>query len=240
MEHKYTKEQAPNIYFSSDWHLFHKNICLGTSVWDDKEKNCRNFNTIEEMNDTIIKSINSRVGKDDILFHLGDLSFGGWENIWNSRKQIVCEHIINILGNHDFPHIAKDKFFPHLEKQNGVIYEIADKNDYRTLGDSKVEMDVTAKDFFEEAYDGTGNDGIEIEIDGQRINLNHYPLKMWEGIKDGSWSLRGHEHSKYKHLEFGKWLDLDWGRFMKPLSYLEIKEIMDSREISLETNGRSH
>jgi calcineurin-like phosphoesterase family protein len=79
-----------------------------------------------------------------------------------------------------------------------------------------------------------------IEINGQKIALNHYPLKTWEGIEDGVWLLHGHEHSKYKDFEFGKWLDLDWGRFMKPLSFDEIKEIMDSREISLNTQIKSH
>jgi calcineurin-like phosphoesterase family protein len=239
MEHIYTKEQSKNIYFSSDLHAFHKNICLGTSVWDDKETNCRNFNTIEEMNETIVKSINSRVGKDDILYHLGDWSFGGWENIWNLRKQIICENIIQINGNHD-DHIRKDKFFPHLVKQDGIICEISDENDYRILGDVKDEGDVTAKDFFKEVYDGTGNDGIEIEIDGQKIILNHYPLETWKGIADGVWLLFGHEHSKNKDSDSGKTLDLDWGRFMKPISFFEIKDIMDSREIDLKGINRSH
>lgn len=66
-----------NIYFTSDCHWNHANICSATSSWENKEINCRNFNSLDEMNDTIIKSINSIVGKNDILYHLGDWSFGG-------------------------------------------------------------------------------------------------------------------------------------------------------------------
>ena len=74
------------IYFCSDLHFGHTNICKGTTKWSDKKK-CRNFNTIEEMNNAIVKSINSVVGKNDTLYHIGDWSFGGYENIWNLRKQ---------------------------------------------------------------------------------------------------------------------------------------------------------
>ena len=233
-------QNTSKLFFTSDLHGFHRNICFGTSVWDNKEINCRHFNTIEEMNNVIIKSINSVVGKDDILYHLGDWSFAGWENIWNFRKQIVCENIINVNGNHDFPHISKDKFFPHLEKQNNIIYEIPNKENYHIWSGVKGETDVTAKDFFIETYDGTGTEGIEIEIEGQKIILNHYPLLTWNGIEDGTWLLFGHEHGKNKKNESGKMIDVGWCRFMKPLSFHEIREMMDSRKIELNGKNRTH
>jgi calcineurin-like phosphoesterase family protein len=226
------------IYFTSDLHAFHRNICAGTSTWDNKDTNCRDFNTIEEMNVAIIKSINSVVGVDDILYHCGDWSFGGWENIWNFRKQIKCKNIININGNHDI-HIFNNKFFPMLEKQGDVIYEIEKHNDYRVLSMVKHPNDVTAKDFFTEVYDGTTNKGVLIEIEGQKIVLNHYPLKTWDGINEGVWLVHGHEHGHNKNTECGKMIDIGWCRFKKPLSFDEIKEIMDTRKI---TNGveRTH
>ena len=239
MNEIFSQINANNVFFTSDLHGYHKNICAGTSVWDNKEINCRNFNTIEEMNSAIIKSINSRVGKDDYLIHGGDLSFGGWENIWNFRKQIVCENIIQINGNHD-DHIRKDKFFPHLVNHDGVICEIADRNDYRHLGMLKHKSDVTAKDMFKVVLDGTGEEGIEFEIDGQKIVINHYPLATWNGIEDGAWLIFGHEHGHNKDTEAGKMLDIGWCRFMKPLSFFEIKEIMDKRDIVLKGKDRSH
>lgn len=215
-----------NIFFISDIHYSHSNLCYGTSKWENKSERCRMFNTVEEMNKTIVKSINSVVGKDDLLYHLGDWSFGGWENIWNLRKQIVCEHIIQINGNHD-NQILKDKFFPFLEKQNGIIYEISDKKDYHIWNGSKGETDVTAKDFFEEVYNGR----LTIVIDGQEIVLDHYPYEDWENSETGTWMLHGHCHhdidntiisTKYKRFDVG------WNG--KLYSFNELKSIMSTRE----------
>jgi len=212
-----------NIFFSSDYHAYHTNICRGTSSW---ESGYRDYNNPEEMTEIIINSINSTVGKNDTLYHIGDLSFGGLLNIWRFRKQIVCENLINICGNHDH-HILKDSFIPNLEKQHDVIYEVSDKSRYRVFNSEKTDGDVTARDLFKEVHDGTGNKGISIEINGQKIILNHYPLDTWEGIEDGVWLLHGHEHSKFIEQEKGKILDLHWYRFKRPISFDEVKKIMD-------------
>ena len=139
------------IYFSSDFHGYHANICQGTSSWDDKNDSCRDFDTIEEMNNAIITSINSVVGEDDTLYHLGDWALGGWENIWHLRKQIKCKNIIQICGDHDL-HIIKDRFFPFLANRDGEIFEIEDKNNYLHMGILKSKHNVTAKDLFKEVY----------------------------------------------------------------------------------------
>lgn len=232
-------ENKQKIFFTSDIHYGHKNICYGVSSWPEKESNCRMFNTLEGMNTAIVKSINSVVGENDILYHLGDWSFGGLENIWHLRKQIKCHHIIKVIGNHD-EHIKKDKFLPFLEKQDNVIYELSDKNDFHTLSITKKNGDVSAWDLFEKVIDGTGNEGIEIEIENQKIILNHYPLKTWKGINDGTWLLYGHEHGRFKNVEDGKMIDVGWCRFRKPLSFFEIKEIMDKREIKSTGINKTH
>jgi calcineurin-like phosphoesterase family protein len=96
-----------NVWFISDTHYSHANICYGTSNWEDKEY-CRKFDSLEEMNQTIVDNINKHVLKNDILFHLGDWSFGGFENIEIFRKNLNCENIYLILGNHDH-HIKNNK-----------------------------------------------------------------------------------------------------------------------------------
>ncbi len=89
-----------NIYFTSDTHWGHKNIVKSISKWADKS-GCRNFDSIEEHDSTIIENINLLVKKDDILYHLGDWSFGETENIKKYRNQIKCKNIHLVLGNHD-------------------------------------------------------------------------------------------------------------------------------------------
>jgi calcineurin-like phosphoesterase family protein len=53
------------------------------------------------MNDTLVKNINSVVHENDLLYHLGDWSFGGHDQIDEFRLRINCKNIILILGNHD-------------------------------------------------------------------------------------------------------------------------------------------
>ena len=68
---KYDKD---NIYFTSDTHFRHSRII---------ELCNRPFGDVEEMNEVMIANWNRVVGKDDIIFHLGDFCFGGSE-VWNS------------------------------------------------------------------------------------------------------------------------------------------------------------
>lgn len=88
------------IYFTSDTHYGHRNIVSGVTSWDNNSM-CRKFKTLEEHNEKIVDSINSMVSQEDTLYHLGDWSFGGIENVFKFRERIICENVHLILGNHD-------------------------------------------------------------------------------------------------------------------------------------------
>jgi calcineurin-like phosphoesterase family protein len=89
-----------DVWITSDTHYNHKNICRGTTSWDVLD-GVRNFSTLEEMNNTIVSSINKCVKENDILIHLGDFSFGGFQSISEFYNQLNCKNIHYILGNHD-------------------------------------------------------------------------------------------------------------------------------------------
>ena len=91
------------IFFTSDTHFNHLNICRATSKWSDISRT-RNFSSLDLMNQTIIDNINSVVSSNDILYHLGDYSFGSADNYQKFREQINCNNIHLILGNHDNKH----------------------------------------------------------------------------------------------------------------------------------------
>lgn len=140
------KSDKSKIFFSSDFHFGHKNICYGVSSWNEKEKNCRMFNTIEEMNIELVNTINNTVGEDDILYFLGDFSFSGIDNIWIFRKQIKCKNIIFIEGNHDH-HVTNDKILPncHYDENNNIV----DGKPLAIYNDDRDELfKVTAKELF--------------------------------------------------------------------------------------------
>lgn len=101
-------EQHQQLFFTSDTHYNHKNICRGVTSWTDAEDVTRDFKTLDEMNDRIVNGINATVGQDDILIHLGDWSFGGFESIPEFRDRIHCNNVHLVLGNHDH-HIERDR-----------------------------------------------------------------------------------------------------------------------------------
>lgn len=87
------------VFFTSDPHFGHENIIKYTD---------RPFRNTDEMDKFLMENINKRVGKTDTLYILGDIAFGSrkhgatnLQRITELRKQIVCDHVHLILGNHD-------------------------------------------------------------------------------------------------------------------------------------------
>jgi len=101
------------VWITSDTHFSHKNICRGVTNWRTQDgeipvDSTRDFETIEQMNETLVNNINNVVGYDDTLIMLGDVSFGGFDNIGIFLDRLVCKNIHLILGNHD-THIENNR-----------------------------------------------------------------------------------------------------------------------------------
>lgn len=84
-----------NIFFISDTHFGHSNICKFT---DNKGKKVRPFDNACEMDEQIIKNWNSVVAEHDKVYHLGDVAI--------PRKGLDILERLNgnkvlIKGNHD-------------------------------------------------------------------------------------------------------------------------------------------
>ena len=123
-----------NIWITSDFHAHHPGIVRGTTHWREDDGSgdkkipldiVRDFDTVEDMNEKMIKNINDNVKESDILFHLGDWSFGGFENIELFRNRISCKTIHLLLGNHDH-HIEDNK--------NGIKRIFTSVNNYLEVG----------------------------------------------------------------------------------------------------------
>ena len=118
-----TKER--NIFFTSDTHFHHSNLTKGETTWPNDDK-CRDLSGAKEMDALIIKNINDYVKPEDVLFHCGDWSFGGFDRIQEFRSKIRCNTIHLLRGNHD----------KHLRKLGHNIQGFASVNDYL-----KIEVD---------------------------------------------------------------------------------------------------
>jgi calcineurin-like phosphoesterase family protein len=148
-------------WFTSDTHFHHKNIVKGVSEWkgseggSHSEQNTRDFKTLEEHDEMLIKTFNKYVKQDDTLFHNGDWSFGGREQIEKFRSRLICKNIYLTYGNHD-QHIERNREFQDL---------FTSCRHYR-----------------------------DITVQGQRIILSHYSMRVWDKSHHGSWMLYGHSH----------------------------------------------
>ena len=84
--------------YTSDLHLGHKNII---------ELCKRPFASVEEMDNALIESWNRKVGKDDLVYLVGDA-------VWDKKRvayymdQLSGKKIL-VAGNHDAPWIKKEE-----------------------------------------------------------------------------------------------------------------------------------
>jgi calcineurin-like phosphoesterase family protein len=102
------------IWFSSDFHFGHSNIA-GPSIsnWD---RGFRNFDSVAQMDKTIIQTLNKYVKSDDVLYFLGDFAFGGHLNIPSYRHGLNVQTIHLTRGNHDH----------HIDKYANLFTSISD------------------------------------------------------------------------------------------------------------------
>lgn len=177
---KLTLNKGQKLWFTSDTHYNHANICSATTQWSDPVT-CREFKTLEHMNAHLVGNINEMVGQDDILFHLGDWSFGGFEQIQKFRDQIVCKNVHIITGNHDH-HIENNR-----ENCQSLFSSV---NKY---------LDLVVK----------WNVGTPM-MGEQRFALMHFPIASWDNMARGAIHLHGHVHFESR-LRIGKGKMMDVG-----------------------------
>ena len=98
------KIQHDKVWFTSDLHIWHKNIC----------KYCnRPYESVEEMNEGIVANWNSVVKEDDTVFVLGDLGFCGIEKLRMLLSRLKGT-IIVIQGNHDSDKVINTLYNEHI------------------------------------------------------------------------------------------------------------------------------
>ena len=169
----------PNIWFTADFHLGHKNIIRYCN---------RPFESIEAMNSAILERLNSAVKANDVLYFLGDFCIGPKTRALELRREIRCKKIFAVPGNHD--------------KDTRKLTE-----EFSWLGDL-----------------------AEISINGQRIVLCHYAMRVWNHSSHGAWHLFGHSHGRLPTLDTS--LSMDVGvdtHDFRPWSFDEIRGQMTAK-----------
>ena len=91
------EKKESKVWFTSDLHLGHKNIIKKLSSWSSGGQ--RDFDSVAQMDETILNNLNANVGKDDTLFLLGDSMFGTKNYEWLFNN-IDCKDLYVLAGNH--------------------------------------------------------------------------------------------------------------------------------------------
>jgi calcineurin-like phosphoesterase family protein len=212
---KIVLEKGQRLFFTSDTHYGHSNICSATTNWTGAENMTRKFSSLDKMNDELVFWINQRVGENDILFHLGDWSFGGFENIEEFRNRIVCKNIHLVLGNHD-EHINRNK--------DNIQRLFTSVNHYINL------------DIRRPSIKGKG------QMDKYRFILCHFPIASWDGMNNGVMHLHGHVHlPKHQRIGNGRSLDVGVdGNGLEPISLNEVYSLLNKQPIKKLSLPKDH
>jgi calcineurin-like phosphoesterase family protein len=201
---KIVLEKEQRLFFTSDTHYAHSNICSATTNWTESSNLTRQFDSLDHMNDTIVNNINNMVGEDDILIHLGDFSFGGFDKIGEFRSRILCKNIHLVLGNHDH-HIERNK--------EGVQSLFSSVQDYLRLEVRKPVSKTMMERF--------------------TFVCMHYPIASWHDMNQGVIHLHGHVHlPSHLRIAAGKAMDVGVdGNNLEPISLDEVLSLMEKQPI---------
>lgn len=197
-----------NVWFYSDFHVGHSQPFI---------MNPRGFKDADEAKETLITNWNSKVTNNDICFLLGDTVVGAG---LNSEK--VFEELLNRLN-------YKELYLAPGNHTSG----------YRQRFKKEFLAGNSIDDFYRLSFNVSPGKRVhlipnyyEIYINKQFVVLSHYPVYSWNDIGRGAFMLHGHCHGRINGKLEGKILDLgpeSIGNY--PLSFVEIKEIMDSKEL---------
>jgi calcineurin-like phosphoesterase family protein len=207
---KIVLEKGQSLFFTSDTHYGHTNICRATTRWTDADNVTRDFESLEHMNTTIVDNINEVVGENDILIHLGDFSFGGFENIAEFRSRIICKNIHLVLGNHDH-HIERNK--------ENIQHLFTSVNHYINLDVRKPAV--------------LPNPSAKGKIHKFNFILMHFPIASWDGMNDGVMHLHGHVHlPKHQRIAEGRAMDVGVdGNDMYPMGLYEVLNLLKDQPV---------
>jgi len=200
---KLNLNKGQRLFFTSDTHYNHANICSSTTKWSNPTT-IREFKSLEYMNSHLVGNINEVVKQDDILIHLGDWSFGGFEQIQKFRDQIVCKNVHIITGNHDH----------HIENNRDNCQSLfSSVNKY-------VELNVK------------WNVGTPLMNEANFV-LMHFPIASWNNMAKGAIHLHGHVHFNSNiRIQEGKMMDVGVDcNMLYPIELSEVLHIMKDRPV---------
>ena len=157
-------------FFTSDQHFGHANIIKYCPI--------RQFSSVEEMNEALVKNFNTLVSEDDVTYHLGDFSLSLQPMLTYLPRLRGTHHLI--CGNHDKCHPTEKKEAKRQEFET----------EYLKAGFSSVQNELTLK-----------LDGIDFLLCHFPYTGDHTAMDRFEKYRpkdEGKILLHGHVHELYR------------------------------------------
>jgi hypothetical protein len=196
---KLTEETYNNLFVTSDTHFNHNKEFVFKK---------RGYNSPQEMTDDMINIINSTVGENGILLHLGDFCLNTTrEQYEDILRRLKIKEIWMLWGNHNNP-IQRN--------YGGTVQQICS----------------TSQGIFIRYL----NHYFTFRKGKNAFVCFHFPITTWDGESIGSMHLCGHSHGNYDisrpEDKTHKILDCGWDIHKKPLTMAEIEAIMSTKGIN--------
>ena len=198
------------VFFVSDLHIHHGNImkyCHRTYFMNSSERDIMNSGDERKINDL-------RISKESIT-HMDDAL------ILNLNNKVGQDDTLWILGDFGwFKNFGDMKAIRNRINCRNIYYVMGNHDNYNFL-----------KKCMTEVFDQIG-----IEVHGQHMFLNHYPMVRWDRSHFGSWQLFGHQHGNMnwwikEHMPEAKMLDVGVDEHAyHPWSFDEVKAYMDTKK----------
>ena len=208
--------KGQRLWFTSDTHYNHANICRATTQWKDADNVTRDFSSLEKMNEELVYWINHNIAQDDILIHLGDWSFGGFDSIKQFRDRIICQNVHLVLGNHDH-HIQRNK-------------------------DNVQSLFSSVQEYLYLEVNRPGTTKKDDPMDRFAFVCMHYPIASWNNMNNKVIHLHGHVHlPNHLRVADGKAMDVGVdGNNLEPIDLDSIVRIMDKQPIAKLSLPKDH
>ena len=203
-----TPEQK--VYVTADPHLNHAGP-VSNPVWKS-----RGYADVKSYTDDWFRITNELVRPNDILIVIGDYCLNTTiEQFEECLARTLCQNIYMLLGNHANPHYKK-VYIPLVKSY---------------LGESYIDgMELYPLRYKNVIYVGQY---LEAILNGHMFIISHFPFLIWDHMQHGAICLTGHSHSSCKYTNskgtYGRILDCGWDEFKKPLSIIEVMDIVNNK-----------
>lgn len=219
----FKQTEDSKVLMTSDTHLRHNNPNSGL-IWKN-----RGYANSESHTNAVIDGINARCRPMDKLLHFGDFCLNTNESELNEiLSRIVCQNIYMVWGNHNNPlwRVYQDQVKKWLHS-NDEGYNTPEG------GTPHVDGDIEIYPFRWRNVVFIGN-YVEFTVDGKYFIGSHYPMYVFNYMKDNANHVCGHSHYNLElsqaDNETSKILDVGWDGWGKPLTLDEVLAVMNKKQ----------